>query len=221
MGRKLIDELGTEPRAQTLSCWMAHYIAELIDAAEGASPNEQAARKEKCYDAILQLWNHRAALPNGMDPLEDFKPIARALKRLDPDGKGPSLIQFAIGDNPDPDEDPSIVRLLKFARYVEMTTRILMYYTFVEAARLATGRSMEWLKLATDADLSVPSVECMVQYRAVEGGGDNRETARLKRERENVEKHKKILDEFVTMASDFGAQLSVQLQGLRPAASSS
>lgn len=210
LGRRLVFELGTEPSTRTLCGWMAHYIAELIDAADNASSQEGAALKEKCYDSILKLWKHRAALPNGMDPLEDFKPIARALKRLDPDSEL-SLFRYASDSDPGLDEDPDIARLLEFARLVESTARILIYYTFVDAARIATDKSLTWLDIASDIDHLAPPVEMIVQFGVAESSNDERKKNACERERKEIEEYIQRLDEFVTMASEFRVKLSARL----------
>ncbi len=44
LGKKLADELGTDQRADTLSRWMSHWIAELMRSASGAAGEEQ-----KCF----------------------------------------------------------------------------------------------------------------------------------------------------------------------------
>ena len=84
LGRALVEELGLDPGVDTLSRWMAHYIAELIEAAETAKVEERPAKLAKFADAILKLWEHRHHLPNGKRPFEDLEPILRALESLDP-----------------------------------------------------------------------------------------------------------------------------------------
>ena len=87
--RKLVDELGKDPPPDTLSRWMAHYVAELIDAAVNAPVGKRAALRRKCFETILELWSHRADLPRGRRPFEELEPIARALESLDPNNERP------------------------------------------------------------------------------------------------------------------------------------
>ena len=84
IGRALVEELGPDRDVDTLSRWMAHYIAELIYAVESANDKDRQAKLDKCADAILKLWGHRHQLPNGKRPFEDWEPILRALESLDP-----------------------------------------------------------------------------------------------------------------------------------------
>ena len=85
LGEKIARELGLDDRADTLSLWMAHYVAELIQQAEAAAPEERTAAQTRCADAILEIWKHRRYFPPGMRPLEDFAPILKAMESLDPD----------------------------------------------------------------------------------------------------------------------------------------
>ena len=84
LGVKLVDELDLESSVDTLGRWMAHYVAELMDRADNAAPEERAALRKSCSDAILELWSHRAELPDGKRPFEDLEPIMRAIESLDP-----------------------------------------------------------------------------------------------------------------------------------------
>jgi len=78
LGNKLVKELELEDTCETLQRWMAHYLAELILKAEKAEGAEKASLEQECFDTILKLWGHRAALP-GQKPLESFKPIFNLL----------------------------------------------------------------------------------------------------------------------------------------------
>lgn len=83
LGKKIVDELGLDQSVDTLSRWMAHYIAELIHSAETADTEDRSEKLSRCASAILDLWEHRSELPNGKRPFEDVEPILRALQSLD------------------------------------------------------------------------------------------------------------------------------------------
>jgi hypothetical protein len=85
LGKQLVEELRRGPDVDTLSRWMAHYIAQQIATAEIATGNNKAAAEDECVRSILALWEHRAAFPHDRRPFESFEPILRAL-----DGSIPS-----------------------------------------------------------------------------------------------------------------------------------
>ena len=89
LGCALVNELNLDPGVDTLSRWMAHYIAELIGEAKTAKIEDRPAKLAKCADAILKLWDHRHQLADGKRPFEDLEPIMRALASLDPEDNTP------------------------------------------------------------------------------------------------------------------------------------
>lgn len=66
----------------TAGRWMAHHLADLLDRAEGAGSTPKDVRRVE--KLVIKLWNHKAALPMQDPPLSSFKPILRALERMDP-----------------------------------------------------------------------------------------------------------------------------------------
>ena len=83
LGKRLVQELGLEPDVDTLGRWMAHYIAELITAAETTiDPAERLRAQEKCCGAILKLWEHRSALPRNLRPLSNLENVLKAIEDL-------------------------------------------------------------------------------------------------------------------------------------------
>ena len=90
LGKQFVNELGLEPGVDTFSKWMAHYLAEKMALIEQLPSGEDKSAVEKeCFETILKLWEHRWLLPSGKRPLEDFEPILKVLKRLDPENPEP------------------------------------------------------------------------------------------------------------------------------------
>src|ERR1700733_661934 len=83
LGKTIIEELGPDQSVDTLARWMAHYIAEFMQAAEAANGEERQTKMAVCASAILDLWEHRGQFPKGMRPFWEIDPILRALKSLD------------------------------------------------------------------------------------------------------------------------------------------
>lgn len=68
LGQKLIHEW--EDRPTLMTRWMAHRIAELMQAADDAETEEEReSAQSKCTDLILRLWERRKHWPYG-DPLQ-------------------------------------------------------------------------------------------------------------------------------------------------------
>lgn len=82
LGEKLVKELGLEYSANTLSRWMSHYIAELIQKIDNTdSKEEKKSLQQECCDVVLKLWSQKENLPI-KKPLEDLKPVIEVLQVL-------------------------------------------------------------------------------------------------------------------------------------------
>jgi hypothetical protein len=69
LGRQISAELRVDDRGDTLSRWMAHRIAELLDLSEKArrKADRQSAARE-VEDLILRVWERRTTWPTGWPP---------------------------------------------------------------------------------------------------------------------------------------------------------
>jgi hypothetical protein len=105
LGKKLVAELGLDQSVDTLSRWMAHYIAELMHAAETAEDAKRQELTSRCCVAILDLWRHRRELPDGKRPFEDIEPILRALQSLDPEDTTPRYFRSARPNQAETEQD--------------------------------------------------------------------------------------------------------------------
>jgi len=85
LGRLLVQELNLDLGVDTLSRWMAYYVAEQITLAETAHSAEREAAQQRAFDTVLQLWKHRHTLPRGSRPLASFEQLFAVLTELDPD----------------------------------------------------------------------------------------------------------------------------------------
>lgn len=58
LGKAIVEALGLRRSNDTLSWWMAHYIAEQIAKAKRTSGTEKEERQECCWRTILKLEKH-------------------------------------------------------------------------------------------------------------------------------------------------------------------
>lgn len=71
LGEQILAELGDDRTNDTLTRWLVHHTAELIHAADQAAAlgkPDAATRAADARAAILQLWEHRSAWPQGWPP---------------------------------------------------------------------------------------------------------------------------------------------------------
>lgn len=162
LGKALVKELDLEPGVDTLSRWIAHYIAELLKKVEAAAEGKSKEESQSlCFEAILTLWHHRAYYHDGHRPFENFEPIFRVLESLNPEderhfyfskmGNVPKSINL---------EPSNIQEWIDVLRRTDELARILISYSLQKATSEAVDKdTIEWLgksiSLIRDDDLEV------------------------------------------------------------------
>lgn len=196
LGNLLVEELKRENEyPDTLSRWMAHYIAEQLTAAESTTAAERTAAQERCFQTILALWKHRSSMPSGHRPFESFEPILRALERLDPEASQPFYYHFK-----DPREstlEPGSVRdLMEFVVNVDRVARILIDVALEQAIeKAADERTKALLNEAVSAESDVIVMRRLgAKLEVGRDADDDEETIIRKR-----------LEDFVLKLDAFGA----------------
>jgi len=192
---------------------MAHYIAELMEAATGvAPPEDRAALQRKCFDAILELWNHRSELPNGKRPFEALEPIMRAIESLDPENE--TRRYFPAVKVAGQEEAKQTQSLLEFVGDLDAAARILIGYTLAEAARTAVDRGKEWVALAENAGAD-PDVHDIVIRFISEKADVEKDPDPNEWERERLQGRLKRLDSFTKAAAAAAKDLKSRLRTLK------
>jgi hypothetical protein len=211
LGRALVEELGLDPSADTLSCWMAHYIAELIVEAETASIQERQAKSTNCANAILDLWGHRQQLPNGKRPFEDLEPIMRALESLDPTDDAPRYFRSPRVAVDKTEQNEETRKWLELADGLDYSARILIRYCLTQAAQTALDKSEDWVALATKAGME-EGVDLTVTRILTDESVLLKVSKPDDRTRELLEDRANRLESFEEMAGDFATALRKQLE---------
>lgn len=171
LGRRLIDELGLEDtRADALSRWMAFDIAQRMKEAEIAVGPERDAARQACSDAILTLWTHRMAIPNGRRPMHDAENTARILSRVDPESR-----QSLFFRSSECSQDPSNPWLQK-AIDIDRSARGMLRACVRLAAKGNDEKSVEFSRLAEAAGLGRDADTTMLRV-VLFGGADEKPNA--------------------------------------------
>lgn len=104
LGRKLVCELELEHTCETLSKWMAHYLAEQMSEVESAkSQRQREVAQSKCCEIILRIWEKRRWLPGSAKPLGHIEEALKALIAMQSKQNGYSDLltsERSADDNP-------------------------------------------------------------------------------------------------------------------------
>ncbi|UJP02362.1 MAG: hypothetical protein LZF85_11395 [Nitrosomonas sp.] len=209
LGKQLVAELGLDQSADTLGRWMAHYIAELIYSAEIANEDNRDEQRSKCASAILELWNHHTAMPNGKRPFQDYEPILRTLESLDPNSNTPRYFQSAREAAKTQKNTESAI-WLESADKVDYTARLLIRFCLTCAAQDAIEKSKEWVTLAGAAGAANDSYLSVIRFVSNEAELSDEETA-TNEERKEIESRIKRLKDFVNLAKMMSDHLQAKL----------
>ena len=220
LGKALVQELGLELGVDTLSRWMAHYVAEQITIAENATDEEKFKAEQRCVETILKLWRHRSSLPDGRRPFEKFGLIFNTLDRLDPENTRPfyypSLHDYSSG----PDDAPEVItddvqEWIDIALGIDRAARVLIDFAIKQAAHgAADEKTSSWLENAaglTDSE----DVSLVIRLLSVGGSDkDKEDIERTKQEQEYIRSKIEKLDAFSEFSSSLRTALVDELKKL-------
>mgnify|MGYP006110018475 CR=1 FL=1 len=142
LGKRLINNLDRSKGDRT-SEWMTSYLAEKIIATESVQEDKITTEQRECFETILHLWEHRAHLPTHTRPFEDFEPVFRAIKHIDPENPAPSYFRNENSSQAIPKDVEQYVNLIV---NLDSATRVMLSFYMKEAIMSTMSEStIEWL----------------------------------------------------------------------------
>ena len=204
LGKLLVNELGLESSVDTLSRWMAHYIAEQMKIIDFAQEDEKKQAENRCFETILKLWKHMSYYNGESRPFEDFKPIFDTLNRMNPDNENPYYFQNeyspreADGDN----ENNEVARYLSLATLVDKTARVWLKFLFQSAAEAVVDDKMKkWIEAALPLSENTEPSLIIRLLSNTESEEDTQENniKYLERRIDQLEKFNAFSDELILM----------------------
>lgn len=150
LGKLLVKELDLQKSVDTLSRWMAHYIAEKINYAEQLPQGTKKAQAEQeCFSLILDLWKHRWHYKSDRQPLRNFNHLYSILEKLDPDKEEPYFYRFnsnqATEEINDTFKVSDLQDLSSFAIQIDKVARIWINFLLHDAAERAKNERIKKL----------------------------------------------------------------------------
>jgi hypothetical protein len=212
LGKLIVKELGLETSVDTLSRWMAHYVAQqMIDVENAGDGDDKQAMEQRCFDTILKLWKHRAYYEPGNKPFESFMPIFQTIEKMNPDNDDPFFFNptYMNKDETELNMDDAIKQYLLLATGIDEVTRVWLEFIFQKAAMLALDeKTMQWVEAATPfADNDEVSLinNLSIEYPA----GDNNSTdfkeekkKQFEQRIEQLKKYREFNEELIALYKD-------------------
>ncbi|GAA0075984.1 hypothetical protein UT300005_03620 [Clostridium sp. CTA-5] len=158
LGELLIKEL--DDSNDMITNWMVFYIAEQMQTVKKSSGKEKEEVEQKCFEAILKLWDHRTSWPNEKYPFKDFASIFTVLEQLNPEKDDFFYIRNQL---PNHSEMKSINGILEIVKNIDKVARIWISFLLKEATKeILDEKTIEWI------NSSIPYLEsCMPEVRII------------------------------------------------------
>lgn len=221
LGKALVQELGLEPGVDTLSRWMAHYIAEQITIAENSTGDEKTKAEERCMETVLKIWERRSRLPDGRRPFENFEPIFRAIERFDPENSRPfyyaqSQMHLSAKNKASKSINNGVPKWIDIALGVDRAARVLIEFAFRQAATHAKDKKTKsWIENSADLQ-GVDELRIIIRLASeYKNGQDETARERFREDQRNYFKSRiEKLDAFSKFSSSLRTALVTELEKL-------
>ena len=196
LGRQLVKELGLESGTDTLSKWMAHYIAEQIVISDTANGEDKSRAENRCFETILQLWAYHDSYPGESNPFDKFNSIFKALESLSPDNQYPYNRSLYWTQEEAPEEvdiqQENVGRWVNTALSVDSGAKVLIEFALQQAMlQAADVKTAEWLKYAAE----LPNSDAVIILRGFldfDKDEAKSKTVEIKELNERLEKLRKL-----------------------------
>lgn len=214
LGKALVKELEIELGNDTLSRWLAHYIAELIIKLENAEQERKGQLQQRCFETILTLWQNRSSFRKGHRPFENFEPIFRALEALDPENRNSFYRFWNQRELDDSELSDDVKHWTDLAVGLDNAARIWIKFALEQATRHALDEKTRlWLsnakELMQDQELKV------IFQLAEEASASNTDDNIKKLNSDKINQFKEMikkLDGFIEISEYIKAELKNKIK---------
>jgi len=184
LGERILAEW--EPasgRADNLTRWMAHYLAETLEAAKTETdPTRRNRLRRECADLILTIWKHREHWPRG----QPFRALGALVKELSTE---PSPFDL----HADPHDWGTLIKELD-----SLHQREKRWLLEAAAANEADRTTSEWEKVATEFFSNTEGQMARLRKKLF---GENTATS-LKVEDTPAKKHRRLMKALRKLRAD-------------------
>jgi hypothetical protein len=206
LGKRLVKDLDLEDSTDTLTRWMAHYVAELISTAEmtGNQADQAAA-----FETILKLWERRYSLPEKAQPVKDYEAILRTLKSLDPNGEN-RYFHALFRSNQGKNLSTGGQRWMELAEGLDYSAKLLIRFCLANAVENSLEENKELVEIVKnseiDIDVDLDSIEFISDEKELINGYELGKT-KQKALKDRLER----LNNFVELSKEVSTLLQIQL----------
>lgn len=219
LGKQFIALLGGSRESDTLSRWMAHYIAECITLAETATGLRKRVLQQQCHETILALWEKRNSLPDGLRPFQGFEPIFRALAAIDLENSPSYYLASLRRDS----RVPATRRQKEADKFVELViavdnaARAIIEYSIESAVETATTPALRAMLAEARTLTSGSDIDLLIRLMSPAGNDPDEQERHLAAEVQRIERRVAMLEVFYTLYEQVRPLFEARLEKARRA----
>lgn len=216
LGKMLVSEFDLTNSTDTLGRWMSHYLSELLIDAQSAEGDLKIVAEDRCFNAILQLWEHVNDFPKAMRPMESIDPFIRTLKAINPENEKPFYHAEYFADIEDKNS-PSLPNLwLNLAKEIDCSARILIEMCLRSSANEIIEEEKEYFAMSDMLEIDKPNMKIIrfVLQDSEVSDVDEKKTD-MKERIERLESRKSHLERMILLSETMKQEIEEELINLR------
>lgn len=201
LGRSIVKELELDSRGNTLSKWMAYYLAEKIEMIDTLNDDEKNTAEKECFEIILRLWKERWSAKHGKGFLNEFEPLFKTLEKLNPNRDRFFFMRerplFESDEKASKAGKPKDKSLFKDALKVDKLARSIIYGLLTKATsdiQLSTEKK-ELIENAIDL-VDEPEIKIISTFMLPENDNEDDKARKQKEEIKELKQRISALEAF-------------------------
>lgn len=207
LGKRLVEEFKLEDKADTLSQWMLHYLAELFERYDlSTSPEEKRLASVDIRDTIFKLWEFRYQQSHSHSSFKNTESLISTLKKLNLDNDDvfySGLRGFRNAENTLDQSNPDY--WYRYALELDKASRLLIRNCILKGYALTEADNQEIANLIKEFE-TLDTYENLLNKFYSEQSSQDQEQEIIKN---NISKIDEIINALAELKSGYETKLTV------------
>lgn len=205
LGKRLVEEFKLEDKADTLSQWMLHYLAELFERYDlSTSPEEKRLASVDIRDTIFKLWEFRYQQSHSHSSFKNTESLISTLKKLNLDNDDvfySGLRGFRNAENTLDQSNPDY--WYRYALELDKASRLLIRNCILKGYALTEADNQEIANLIKEFE-TLDSYENLLSHFYNDQSNEGKEIRNIKN---NISKIEELMDALAELKKDYEEKL--------------
>lgn len=206
LGKRLVEEFKLEDKADTLSQWMLHYLAELFERYDlSTSPEEKRLASVDIRDTIFKLWEFRYQQSHSHSSFKNTESLISTLKKLNLDNDDvfySGLRGFRNAENTLDQSNPDY--WYRYALELDKASRLLIRNCILKGYALTEADNQEIANLIKEFE-TLDSYENLLSHFYNDQSSEDKEIRNIKN---NISKIENLMDALAELKTNYEEKLT-------------